>query len=67
MPKITPNITKEAKEVYDNLPKTINKSIYVSEAIIEKKQRESGTGYITQEELKSAIEEHENRYHRKDG
>ena len=47
MSKITPNITCEAKKVYDNLPKTTNKSQFVSEAIIEKASK---TQPFTQEQ-----------------
>ena len=53
MTKITPNITVEAKKVYDNLPKAVNKSVWVSEAIIEK--HSSKGEYITREEVQEMI------------
>jgi hypothetical protein len=34
MPKITPNITEQAKQIYDNLPSNIKRGEFVSEAII---------------------------------
>ena len=38
MPKITPNLTKEAKAIYDLLPATINKSQWISELILKSKE-----------------------------
>lgn len=54
---ISVELNKKAKEIYDYLPKHIKKGEFLSDAIIEKNQRESNQSYITQEQF----EELENR------
>jgi group I intron endonuclease len=46
----------EAKKVYDELPHK-NKTAWVSDAIIEKSEREKGNGYVTKEEVIEIVKE----------
>lgn len=52
MPKITPDITYSANKIYKSLPSHIKKGEWVSDAIIEKHNREQGKLFTPEQETR---------------
>jgi capsule polysaccharide modification protein KpsS len=58
MPRIDPTITDEAKKIYDNIPNRNERGRFVSNAIVEKHSRDTGTDLETRiAELERRVKE----------